>query len=331
MSAAAVVGAEPLERVAGGEHVEVGVPRVVVGGARVGLVGDGGEAALLALDPPPVVDELVAGDADQPGRRDVVDACPGVTASTAPMNTSDVTSSATVRLRQRAEQVAVDLADGVVVQGEQRGPWSPADGRHAHDPPIVAERRVSDARVSRVAAPTGSATAGGPPAAQCHAVDGRRLGRLGGPPDREPGDRRRRPTTVPAATRITLVEAVEQLVGGDRLARREAGDDGDRGDREQLPGAGDGVVDAGGDAGVVVVDGAERGGRQRRDGQRQAEPEHDDAGQHVGRRTRCPASMPRQQQHRRGDEQRADGHREPRADALGEARRRGPTAGASPA
>ena len=72
-----MVGAELLERVARGEHVELGVPRVVLAGRGAGSSATAAEPALLALDPPPVVDELVAGDADQPGRRDVGDACRG--------------------------------------------------------------------------------------------------------------------------------------------------------------------------------------------------------------------------------------------------------------
>ena len=41
------------------------------------------------------------------------------------------------------EQVAVDLADGVVVQGEERGTLVPGgDGRHGHDPPSSRPRQL---------------------------------------------------------------------------------------------------------------------------------------------------------------------------------------------
>ena len=90
------------------------------------------------------------------------------------------------------------------------------------------------------------------------------------------------PTTVTAATRITRSKPSSSSSAATAAPGANPAIDGDGGHGEQLAGAGDGVVDAGGDAGVVVVDGAEGGGRQRGDGQRQAEPEHDDAGQDPG-------------------------------------------------
>ena len=70
-----MVGTELLQRVARGEHVEVHVPRVVVPRPG-GVVGDGMEATGVALAPAPMIDELVAGDADQPPGRGFVDGIP---------------------------------------------------------------------------------------------------------------------------------------------------------------------------------------------------------------------------------------------------------------
>ena len=59
---------ERLQRLVGLQRVERRVPRV----ARLipgGITGDRAEAALLAGQPPPVIDELVPGDADEPPGR----------------------------------------------------------------------------------------------------------------------------------------------------------------------------------------------------------------------------------------------------------------------
>ena len=133
------MGAELLERVAGGEHVEVHVPRVVA--ARRGdgrVVGDGMDAAGFALGPAPVVDELVAGDADQPGRRELVDgvALDGLDRRHEHLG-RDVLGD--LAIAAAGEQVAVDLADRPVVEREQVGTSVPGDcGRHTHEHSIVA-------------------------------------------------------------------------------------------------------------------------------------------------------------------------------------------------
>jgi hypothetical protein len=77
------------------------------------------------------------------------------------------------------------------------------------------------------------------------------------------------------------------------------------------------VVDARCDAGVLVVDRTERGGGERRDGQREAEAEHDHAREHVGP-VAAGGVDPREQQGGHGDERRPHRHRDPRPDALGE-------------
>ena len=113
-------------------------------GAAPGSSATAVQPALLALDPPPVVDELVAGDPDQPGRRDVVDGAPrdGVDGAHEHLG-RDVLGDRPVAAA--GEQVAVDLADGVVVEGEQRGALvAGGDGCHGHDPSIVGRRRDSD-------------------------------------------------------------------------------------------------------------------------------------------------------------------------------------------
>src|SRR5579859_3831115 len=64
---AAVVWRELLERLPRSETVQVNVPWVF--GLVAGLGGDGAQAALLATQASPVIDQLVARDAQQPGCR----------------------------------------------------------------------------------------------------------------------------------------------------------------------------------------------------------------------------------------------------------------------
>ena len=71
---AAVVGAEVVEHPVGGEQVESDVPGVDVG-HRLGV--DCGHDTLVACRLPPVVDQLVAGDADEPGDGEVGDRAAG--------------------------------------------------------------------------------------------------------------------------------------------------------------------------------------------------------------------------------------------------------------
>jgi hypothetical protein len=61
-----VVGAEPVEHLAGADPVDDRLPRVL--DARR-LAVQQAQPALFALDPPPVVGELVPGHPDQPGDR----------------------------------------------------------------------------------------------------------------------------------------------------------------------------------------------------------------------------------------------------------------------
>ena len=87
----------------------------------------------------------------------------------------------------------------------------------------------------------------------------------------------------------------------------------------------------GGDPGVAGVGGGEDGRGDRRDDQRQAEPEDDHRRQDRGRRSCRPgrscviSSMPG------GDHQRADRERDPRRRSAGRARRSGPRTAASAA
>ena len=115
MRADAVVRTEPAEHLVGDGGVQVRLPRVVLGGV---LVGNRLQVALVARLAAPVVDELVAGHADQP-RRGELGTVPFCTADTAARNVSAVRSSATVAPSQRRTQVAVHLRERPVVQREQ--------------------------------------------------------------------------------------------------------------------------------------------------------------------------------------------------------------------
>ena len=98
--------------------VELRVPWVVLG--RRPRRCDHLELALLAGGAPPVVDQLVAGDPDQPRRRDLDDR--------APLHRRDRGQERLGRevlgqghVAAARQQVAVDLGQGPVVQREQRG------------------------------------------------------------------------------------------------------------------------------------------------------------------------------------------------------------------
>ena len=107
------------------------------------------------------------------------------------------------------------------------------------------------------------------------------------------------------------------MASSTRLAGGEPGDDRDRRDGDETAGAGDGVVDPGRDAGemavtepnAVVVSGAtvnvEADARTR-------------ACRAAPLRSSSPGLDAREQGEPDGAQQRPDGHREPRADALGE-------------
>ena len=163
----------------------------------------------------------------------------------------------------------------------------------------------------------GSTTAGGPPAAQCQAVVDGRLGRFERPADRQPGDdggaddgdRRRpaspgrsrraarrwrppRPGANPATTGIAAT-ASSCPVRATALLTPEA-----------MPACSSSTAPS-----AVAVSGATVSDRPRPNTTM------------PGRIRRDVAALRRdagQQQHRRGDEQRPDGHRDARADALGE-------------
>ena len=107
------------------------------------------------------------------------------------------------------------------------------------------------------------------------------------------GLRRRQPAGVGRGQRIGLGVVDRPLpLGGQRRRPRARSsilrpkltrDQGaEHGDREQAGDPRDAVVDPRGDADVALLDRVERGRRQRRDGRREAEPEQEEAGQHVG-------------------------------------------------
>ena len=109
-------------------------------------------------------------------------------------------------------------------------------------------------------------------------------------------------------------EPVDEI---ETLPRGEPGRRGQDCDREESRDAGHGVVDGGGDAGVGVLDRAQHGRGERSHGERKAQAEHDQGGEH-----RLPVGGagldPPEQHHADGDDQRPDRHRDARTDALGE-------------
>ena len=115
MRARRLAGPSAVEGGPGLHHVEPGVPRVVV---ALGQGGDRAELAVLALASAPVVDELVAGHADEP---------PGVDGDGA--GTADGVDRGEEDLRGQllggrpvadaGDQVAVDHGQGPVVEVEE--------------------------------------------------------------------------------------------------------------------------------------------------------------------------------------------------------------------
>ena len=96
----------------------------------------------------------------------------------------------------------------------------------------------------------------------------------------------------------------------------EARNDGEHGDGKQPADAGDRIVHARRDAGVVDVGGREHGRRKRRHRRCQPQPERDDAGQDA-RHVLRPRADSGQQEQSRARYQRPDGHRDAGADSLG--------------
>ena len=133
-------------------------------------------------------------------------------------------------------------------------------------------------------------------------------------------------TTPPAAS--SPAQAISRLavgvVEGDRVRRTASPArptaTGKRGHREQRPGPRDGVVDAARDPARSVRRRGQHGGGQRRDHQRQPQPEDAQRWQHIGpvRRARADAGQPGDTD---GHHQRADRHRDARADPARRARR----------
>jgi hypothetical protein len=113
-----------------------------------------------------------------------------------------------------------------------------------------------------------------------------------------------------AVDRVQIVP-VREAAGADPGRERQ------HRDRQQPRRAGDRVVDAAGDAGVRVVQGAECGRGQRRDQCRQAQPKDDHRGQDVRQVRGVRADEGEQHQRDRAHEG-SDRHRYPRADPLAE-------------
>ena len=136
-----VVGRQPVEDGRRPEGVELGVPRVV----EAGLVGgDGAQPPLLPGLAAPVVDELVAGHGHQPLGRDV-----GVAVAPHGLDRGEERLGGEVLghghvSAAAAEQVAVHVGEGVVVEGERAaGPGSFVDGGHlsSHTPTVARPAR----------------------------------------------------------------------------------------------------------------------------------------------------------------------------------------------
>jgi hypothetical protein len=95
------MGIECLEGLASAQRVQTGVPAILRG--VLSVVNDHAQASFLARLSAPVVDELVAGDADDPGTLRTGGSSPR-TASTAARNVSEVRSSASALRPHRAER-----------------------------------------------------------------------------------------------------------------------------------------------------------------------------------------------------------------------------------
>jgi len=144
-----MVSTEGGEHVAGGEHVELGIPRIIVGVGCL-VVGNGVKPSLFTFDAAPMVDDLVAGNTHEPTDRhlcddtalDRVDRCQKDLRGEVFGNRSIATS---------AMEVGVDLRQRVVVQGEQRvavrRPGVRGGTGDAHNPFIVPNGSTPTGRV----------------------------------------------------------------------------------------------------------------------------------------------------------------------------------------
>ena len=141
-----MLGRERGEHVAGELFVEHDVP-LVVGDREV--AGNGPQPALLPLDPAPVVDELVAGDPDQPRDADGGDLsrpyrCDGGHERLGGELLGEQPAAAA------AVEIPMDLGEGVIVERQQRrGRILVGPRGSVHDRYIVAHRRYPTLERSR--------------------------------------------------------------------------------------------------------------------------------------------------------------------------------------
>ena len=123
-----------------------------------------------------------------------------------------------------------------------------------------------------------------------------------------------------ACATATLPARGERLAGKlviERCAELRRHERADRDRRDQAGDAGDRVVDGRADSRLALVDAREDRGGQRRDGDRQAEREHEDPGEYLGQVIDVDPEA-EQHEHSRAGDQRATAHEQARTEAIGE-------------